>query len=258
MAEIDFQETLERLRREFIDDASERLDRIDSHIDQLYRGSGDRKSNLVGFQREIHSMKGSAGTYGFQSVTLIAHRLEDFIETIPQLSRDLMLSFQAYVDKMREILESGTEVQDGQLEAILDALPSSAAPTESNQNKQAESVFLVMQKGVQRRLITTELVSRGFEMAFSSHPLEAFGLVISLKPKLIVSSIEFDQLSGLELACAFRAVDAAKNIPIVLLTSYDKKKLGQTQLPENTSIIQKGPNFASELGDQLMNVGMTA
>lgn len=254
MKEIDFQETLERLRREFIDDASERLDRIDNHIDMLYRNSGDKKTNLIGFQREIHSMKGSAGTYGFHSVTLIAHRLEDYIETIPQLSSDLLLSFQAYVDKMREILESGNEVQDGQLEQILEALPSSATTTKVSQDKPAESVFLVMQKGVQRRLITTELVSRGFEMAFSNHPLEAFSLVVSLKPDLIVSSIEFDQLSGLELARAFRAVKAAKNIPIVFLTSYDKKKLENTQFPENTHVVQKGPHFASELGDQLMSV----
>lgn len=258
MPEIDFQETLERLRCEFIDDASERLDRIDGYIDRLYREDGDRKTDLVGFQREIHSMKGSAGTYGFHSVTLIAHKLEDYIETIPRISRDLMLNFQAYVDKMREILESGTEIQEEQLEKALQALPSSAAADETTSKGQAGSVFLVMQKGVQRRLITTELVSRGFEMAFSSHPIEAFGLVISLKPKLIVSSMEFDQLSGLELARAFRAVDAAKNIPIVLLTSYDLEKLNGTQMPEHTRVIHKGPSFASELGDQLMNVGMIA
>ena len=258
MPEIDFQETLERLRCEFIDDASERLDRIDGYIDRLYREDGDRKTDLVGFQREIHSMKGSAGTYGFHSVTLIAHKLEDYIETIPRISRDLMLNFQAYVDKMREILESGTEIQEEQLEKTLEALPSSAAVDETTSKGQAGSVFLVMQKGVQRRLITTELVSRGFEMAFSSHPIEAFGLVISLKPNLIVSSMEFDQLSGLELARAFRAVDAAKNIPIVLLTSYDLEKLNGTQMPERTRVIHKGPSFASELGDQLLNVGMTA
>ncbi|NKB57251.1 MAG: response regulator [Alphaproteobacteria bacterium] len=258
MSKMDFQETLERLRREFIDDASERLDRIDGYIDRLYRNDGDLKSDLVGFQREIHSMKGSAGTYGFHSVTLIAHRLEDYIETIPQISRDQMLSFQAYVDRMREILESGTEIEEQKLKKILDELPSSALATQSLPKGQADNIFLVMPKGVQRRLITTELVSRGFRMAFSSHPLEAFGLVISLKPKLIVSSIEFDQLSGVELAHALRGVDATKNIPIVLFTSYDAKKLNSTQIPENTRIIHKGPNFASELGDQLMDVELIA
>ena len=65
-----------------------------------------------------------------------------------------------------------------------------------------------MLKGVQRKLITQELVSCEFELAFANQPLEAFSLVVSLKPDLVVSSLEFDELSGLELAWSLRAVRA--------------------------------------------------
>jgi len=51
-------------------------------------------------------------------------------------------------------------------------------------------------------------VSCGFELAFANQPLEAFSLVVSLKPDLVVSSLEFDELSGLELAWSLRAVRA--------------------------------------------------
>jgi len=80
MSEIDIQDALERLKQEFIDTSAEKLDKIDRIIDKLYRAEeDDRGADYVEFQRDIHSLKGSAGTYGFDSVNLIAHRLEDYI-----------------------------------------------------------------------------------------------------------------------------------------------------------------------------------
>ena len=62
MVQIDFQEALAQLRQEFIDSSAERLDQIDLLIDGMYRDTGDRKADFVKFQRDIHSIKGSAGT----------------------------------------------------------------------------------------------------------------------------------------------------------------------------------------------------
>ena len=65
------------MRQEFINSNAERLDRVDVLIDLMYRRVGDRNAYSVEFKRDIHSPKGSAGTYGFELVTLIAHRQKE-------------------------------------------------------------------------------------------------------------------------------------------------------------------------------------
>ncbi len=256
MSEIDFQKALARLRLEFIDDSAERLDRIDAQIDRMYRGTGDGNDVFIEFQRDIHSLKGSAGTYGFSAVTLIAHRLEDYIEASPLLKNEHLLDVQAYIDHIRKILESGNDAPKEQLEKILASLPSSVVTKSQQTEHRKVTVFLVMPKGVQRKMITTELNSCGFELVFSDHPLEAFGLAISLQPDLILSSVEFDRFSGMEFARALRVVNATNDIPIVLLTSYDAQKLQLGEIPANTKIVHKGSDFTADLANILMQEGM--
>ena len=205
MSEIDIQDALERLKREFIDTSAEKLDKIDAIIDRLYRGEeDDRGADFVEFQRDIHSLKGSAGTYGFDSVSLIAHRLEDYIETTRRLSSENLLDVQVFVDRIREIFEGGDEVPNDRLIPILDSLPSSeiAQTTESEQEAESKVALLVMSKGVQRKLVSADLTGNGFELAYADHPLDAFRLAVSLKPNLVVTSLEFDNLNGLELTRA--------------------------------------------------------
>ena len=63
MSKIDNQDALERLKQEFINTSAEKLDEIDRIIDKLYRGEeDDRGADYVEFQRNTHSLKGSAGT----------------------------------------------------------------------------------------------------------------------------------------------------------------------------------------------------
>ena len=80
--------------------------------------------------------------------------------------------------------------------------------------------------------------------------------MVSLKPDLVVSSLEFDELSGLELAWSLRAVRALKQIPIVLLTNHDTAKIKPERIPEDTQVIQKGREFGVDLANLLMQKGM--
>jgi CheY-like chemotaxis protein/HPt (histidine-containing phosphotransfer) domain-containing protein len=256
MTQIDFQEALAQLRQEFIDSSSERLDKVDVLIDRMYRQEGDGNADFVEFQRDIHSMKGSAGTYGFDSVTLIAHKLEDFIESASDLNNGQLLDIQVYVDRIRDILESGENASQDRLNEILVTLPSNGTASAITQERRTVSVFLVMPKGVQRKVITQELVSCGFNLAFANRPLEAFSLAVSLKPDLIVSSMEFSELSGLELAWSLRAVKAIRDTPIVILTSHETGKLACEKVPSDTQVIHKGPEFAADLANLLMQKGM--
>jgi len=68
-----FEKTLEHLKTDYIE------------------GSGDKGADFVDLQRDIHSLKGSAGTFGFSSVTIVAHRLKDYIEATRRLSNEQLM-----------------------------------------------------------------------------------------------------------------------------------------------------------------------
>ena len=80
------------LKQEFIVTSAEKLDKVDRIIDKLQCGEEDGPgANYGEFQLHIHRFKGFAGTYGFDSVSLIAHRLEYYIENTRQLTSENLL-----------------------------------------------------------------------------------------------------------------------------------------------------------------------
>lgn len=107
-----------------------------------------------------------------------------------------------------------------------------------------------MTKGVQRKLVTSDLPNNCFELAYADHPLDAFGLAVSLKPNLIITSLEFDNLNGLELAKAPCGADAMSETPVVLLTSHAVEGMSD-QLPPHGRAIHKDSRFAAKLADAM-------
>tara|TARA_E500000331_G_scaffold60050_1_gene54500 strand:+ start:624 stop:980 length:357 start_codon:yes stop_codon:yes gene_type:complete len=113
-----------------------------------------------------------------------------------------------------------------------------------------------MSKIVQRKLVTSDLSNNCFELAYADHPLDAFGLAVSLKPNLIITSLEFDNLNGLELAKAPCGADAMSETPVALLTSHAVEGISD-QLPPHSRAIHKASRFAAKFADTKKEVGLS-
>ena len=250
------EKALASLKTDYIEGSGDKLDGIDAIIDRMYRGEGDRGADFIDMQREIHSLKGLAGTYGFSSVSLITHRLEDYIEATRRLSNDQLRDVQKYIDRIREIFQSGVNPAEAKMDAILRALPSGTASLVSPQDVRNVIVLLVMPKGVQRRLIGGELASCGFELSFTESPVEAIGLALSLKPDIVVSSMELAPLTGVELGRVLKDIEATSKVAFVLTTSHEDDSRFLKSLPEGAHIIHKGPKFTEELSTCLIDIGV--
>ena len=120
------------------------------------------------------------------------------------------------------------------MDAILRALPSGTATLVSAQEVRNVIVLLVMPKGVQRSLIGGELASCGFDLSFTESPIEAIGLAISLKPDIVVSSMEMEPLTGAELGRVFKTIEATSRLAFVLTTSHEGDLGILKTLPEGT------------------------
>ena len=150
------------------------------------------------------------------------------------------MDVQKYIDQIRNILEDGDEISAERLSGILESLPFSGPAQTSSKTEENVDALLVMTKGVQRKLVTTDLSNNGFELAYTDHPLDAFRLNVSLKPNLVITSLEFDNLSGLELAKASRGVDVMSETPVVLLTSMRSREC-PTNSPHTAEPFTKTP-----------------
>lgn len=252
----DVDDFIEQLRREFIETTSERLNNVDDLITQMMEGAGSG-ADLAEFLRHIHSIKGQGGTFDFPSVTTVAHRLEDYIETAAEHTPVQLKDIQYFVDVIRRIIESGQDPDEKEQLAILTALPQAAkdfAEVEAFDNQkpiQDVKIVLVMPKGTQRKIIGKELAACGFQISNADTPVEAIKHAIDHKPDIVIGSREMEQMGGREMAHVFSSIEATKSVHIVIATTSTTTQQDTTGLTDSTRVIQKGPGFIDDLTDCL-------
>jgi len=254
--QIDLEQTLARLLRDFIESTRDKLDGIDEAIDAIYKDAENRGELFFGLQRDVHSLKGSAGTYGFPSVTLIAHRLEDYMESTRRLSHESWLEVQVFIDVIRSIIDTGVEPSKDGRTAILSQLPTTGGAV-SGQNQHKVTILLVMPQGVQRSLVGSELSSCGFDISFAETPYEAINLAITLQPQAVVSSYEFAGINGCEFAQVLQVIKATAEIPFALITSHAANSVAINTIPLDVRVIPKGPKSVELVTKYLVELGLS-
>jgi HPt (histidine-containing phosphotransfer) domain-containing protein/CheY-like chemotaxis protein len=244
---------LDQLRVEYIETSQEKLDGVDNLISKLAKNVNEEwRNTYIEFQREVHSIKGTAGSYGFKAVTEIAHSLENYLETSNNLGTDQLSDVQHYIDKMRWIFESGKNPSDEVTSEILRSLPSPNKPSFSTQQVRDIPVILVMPYNIQRKIIASELASCGFRVAIADNGVRAIELAFTHRPLIMFSNIDVPDISGVELAIIFRSIEATKKVNIALLSSQPASSQIFSNLPEDVKLIRKGEEFSEDLAECLI------
>ena len=116
--------------------------------------------------------------------------------------------------------------------------------------------MVVMPPGLQRKLVGTELASCGFGVSFAKDPLEAINLAVTLKPQVVLSDQEFDNITGADLAEIFGLIKTTQNCHFAVVTSYDEMEGELALLPHKVRILKKDKNFMDNLTEYLMNISL--
>lgn len=249
---------LNRLKLEFIDGAKDRLDDIDNAIDLIYRGEGNRGDLFVDLQRNIHSLKGAAGSYGLGFASILAHRLEDYLESSKRLEQDEWLNVQKFVDQIRAVIESGDEPPAARQDEVLASLPSNAQPGADGTNANELTALIIMPPGVQRKAVSNRLTDHGIGVSFADDPVQSIGISFSLKPDVILSNQEFTLISGFELANMLAATQVTGKIPFALMTSHDDLSSSTTHAGSTIGVIKKDSAFLDNISNYLRGVSLLA
>ena len=253
-----FEEAMARFRLEFIESSGDRLDEIDAHINRLHAMDGGFTERFLELQRSVHTLKGSAGSFGFPTATVIAHRLEDYIETADTIGPNELDDIQIFVDVIRRIFESGDNPPNAEAAVILRGLPSATAVAAgfSNQTIKDISVVLVMPLSVQRKIVAGELASCGFRVTMAETGVAAVAAVMACHPDMVVASFELADMTGGELAHVFAAIEATRIHRFMLMTSFDLVDPRLASLPDGTAVVRKGNHFAEDLMETLVGWGV--
>lgn len=251
---LDIAALMEQFRIEFLDGGRDRLAILHGILDSLAEGRAGPAEHAE-FRRQIHTLKGQAGSFGFPSISHIAHKLEDFLESADGLnSRDLP-ELMRFVGAIEGVVESGIELSPARIEALLRSLPAFRT-AETAQAATSLGVMVVMPRGTWREVASHELAVRGARLQFAENGLTALSLALTVPPDLIVTTMELGDMSGLELAHVFAAIARLARTRFVILTSRDftnreaadrDGEFGGT-LPGTVRVIHKSGDFADNLG----------
>ncbi len=118
------------LREKFVASAGEKLDRIDRGIMALMSIPADNtagvKNQAQEISRLVHTLKGTAGSFGFMSISRIAEAFEAYLAASSLSGRAAASDAHLYIQTIRTIIDSGIEPSEDETTRLIGALPSPA------------------------------------------------------------------------------------------------------------------------------------
>jgi len=247
---------LARLQVEFVENTRDQLDEIETRIDWLDSGREISADDLYDVQRNIHNIKGQGGTFGYSLVGRVAHLFEDYLENVGGVNAENIKDLRTYIETMTSLLVSGENYTLHQTEELLRALPMGRTKSFSSQETHDVEVLLVMPRGLQRRLVASELMSCGFHVNRAYNSMEALSYALDIAPDIVFANYDMAPFNGCELARVFGSIDRLQDIHFVLFTSYEQGDAHLAHVPDNVSVVEKRQDYAKSLSKLLMEWGV--
>lgn len=211
------QDILDRLRPEFLRATRASLEECEDMIARLDAGQIAGAEALVDLRRKIHNIKGQATTFGFPSVTRIAHLLEDRLGVLNELGRSQLRPVDAYLIAIDRIIGAGSEPTSQAAQQIIDGLPLILdAEARGRAQPAPPRILTILGSSTIEAIISASL--RDLSAQIESADSAGAGLIATLRrpPALLIASLVMEDVSGIEIACALRAIPRTRRLPVIL------------------------------------------
>lgn len=222
-------ERLAVMRAEFTATLVERLEQLGSQAAELLDGGPPTPTGPAEeLYRAVHTLAGTAGSFGFRETSRLARRLE-------MIARALSEGDESVREALRERLE---ELQRGARREVTGArepAPPEPAPPEPTQSAAPSSpdqaapkpaanairVVAVDDDPVALEAVEAACSAAGFFFRGTTSPAAAQGLIREVRPDVLISDVLMPGLDGYELTRRLRADVPTRLLPVLLLTSLD-------------------------------------
>lgn len=246
------------LRQEFIDAASDELYTLEEKLKEYAENPVDGDGLLSLVRRTAHSLKGRGGTFDFPVITIVAHRLEDFLSNVSNMTKNDAAGVQMFVDRMHQILEVTGTMSADDTAKIVRELPTRHGEFDPNTvSKMDIEVLLVMPKGAATHFVERELQACGYRVVNITTAFTAMEMAVRTRPDLVLINMTMEGLAGVDLANAFQAMTATNDIPVALLTSMNRTSAELQALNKDVPVVRKGAVFGDDLAAALAQLKIT-
>ena len=248
LGEFDFDIVLAGVRQSFLEDTADRLEAIEGILDQYRRGTAHGLDPIANLRREAHTLKGAGTAFGFPAITVIAHRLENYLQDLTAIENQAIGDIQQHIDAVQEIVSTGQNPGENEIAVILRTLPQAQAFNPKRVELGSIEALIVTPSRLVGHLLTRQLALLGIRSVTTQSSLEGLALALRTRPDLVIASVTMAELGGIDLARAFAAMGATRSIPVAVLTSFtDHDIAGQGGLPGGASVLHIGQGLEKDL-----------
>lgn len=223
------------LTKDYIATTVEEIENLEKDILELEQ-YGYNHDVLMRIRRVIHSVKGSAGSYGFPSSSFICHQIEDFLELIKE-QKDLS-ELTSQLLKLNDLLRQSFYANPSQLNRIKSKIMGLCA----NESTTGAHALMVGFSRAFTGPIRTILSKHGIQSTVVLNEHEAMTLLINQHFDLIFTAFELPVITGDRLIMAHKALFPDASTTSFLITSHENIE----EKPEY-HIIQKNKSLLQEI-----------
>lgn len=236
----------DRLRIEFVDDARDRLQVMYDGLDGFAKGART-DAEVIGLLRlEGHNFKGMGTSFGFPAVSLIAHRLEDYLSGVNRLAEREITDLQVFLDRIAELVDRAEQPALAETNQIIRALPVRYKFDVTDVEIRNVEIMLVTPSKVVAKKVGAELAACGFRTVTVNDPIESISHAVRVPPDMLIASMVMDGLSGLDLIRGLRAMSITRHVPMALLTSMSLDNPALKEIPQGVAVIRVGEHFGND------------
>ncbi len=241
----------QQLRIEFVDQCQVVMDELENLLNSVYSGSHDAGSAVDYMRREMHNLKGQGSVFGYPVISMIAHRLEDYLAKEQVLDIDRIDDVNIYLDHIRGIIARDQLLSEAETNELLRSLPQFGFTEHSDLEKETiledVEIMAVTSSKLHRHRLQSALNKPGWRLIFFDRTLDLLENALASPPNGVIVSGELPLVSGVELARVFLALDKLKKVPVAILTSHHKNHKNFADVANSINFISTGQEFFQDI-----------
>ena len=244
-------ELLRQLRDSYLQDLPDKLDRLESLLLAAGKSTDTDGERFADFFRQVHSLKGSGGTYGLHVLSTVCHQLEELLNlgagNPPRLETTLAAPALRHVDLLRLVASEALAGQNSfeAVERKLSALRAELFP-------RTLKALVVLSSRTTHQLCLQLLEARGFRALSETDSYTALLRALTEPLDVLITSNELPVLSGAGLVAAIRLSNHAnRSTPSILITSSAEQRATR-RLIDPDHVLVRDPQLPHHL-DRLLN-----
>ena len=243
------QQILQQLRQNFLDELPERSDRIEDGI--LALASDTDGEHFQQLYREVHSLKGSAGTHGIVAISTICHQLEDGLTTAQEMmphAPERIDLYLRYLDLIHRCIEIAREKRGNYTEIDL-ALEDIRRHNSPHQL----SGLIVENSPAMTALYQGALADQPVQLAVEQDGMVALNRLLHERFNLLIMGAEIRTLNGIGVLYALRAANGInRHVKVILVSSSQRQSFAPSLGPD--VLVPRGPEMIPCLAEAVADM----